>query len=61
MLNIIPFKLKKAGSFIIFYQTIQKKNLATLEHNRVEDIAKNVLNFLFSFIRKHVNNRCIYI
>ena len=61
MLNIIPVKHKKAGSFIISYQTMQKKNLATFEHNRIEDIAKNVLIFFFSFIHKHVNNKCICI
>ena len=60
MLNIIPVKLKKAGSFI-FYRTMQKKNLATFEHDRIEDIAKNELNFFFSIIRKHVNNKCMCI
>ena len=60
MLNIMPVKLKKAGSFIIFYRTMWKKNLATFKENRIEDIAKNLLIFFFSFIRKHVNNKCIY-
>ena len=59
MLNIIPVKLKKEGSFIIFYRTMKKKNLATFQHNRIEDIAKNVLNFYFAFIHKHVNNKFI--
>ena len=62
MLNIILVKLKKAGSFVIFYRTMKKKKtLATFEHNRIEDIANNVLNFFFSFICKHENNKCIYI
>ena len=56
MLNIIPVKLKNAGSFIIFYETMYKKNLATFEDKRIEDIAKNLLNFFFSFIHKHINN-----
>ena len=59
MFNSIPDKLKKAGSFIIFYRTTQK-NLATFEDNKIEDNAKNVLNFFFSFIHKHVKNKCIY-
>ena len=38
---------------------MKKKNLATFQHNRIEDIAKNVLNFFFAFIHKHVNNKFI--
>ena len=51
----------KSRFFYYFLLNNVEKNLATSEHNRIKDTAKNALNFFFSFIHKHINNKCIYI